>query len=89
MLRNALHIRNSHFRLSHLYLSSRYTSTAPKRSKYEKHAIRIANRLFTIFFFFVAKVLTTETMHPLVRQMEYAVRGALPMRAEALSKVSK
>ncbi|KAI8342128.1 pyridoxal phosphate-dependent transferase [Chlamydoabsidia padenii] len=25
-------------------------------------------------------------MHPLVRQMEYAVRGALPIRAEALSK---
>ncbi|CAO3596296.1 unnamed protein product [Absidia cylindrospora] len=33
-----------------------------------------------------SKVLTTETMHPLVRHMEYAVRGALPMRAEALSK---
>ncbi|CAO3594644.1 unnamed protein product [Absidia cylindrospora] len=32
------------------------------------------------------KVLTTETMHPLVRQMEYAVRGALPIRAESLSK---
>ncbi|ORX46101.1 PLP-dependent transferase [Hesseltinella vesiculosa] len=33
-----------------------------------------------------SKVLTTETMHPLVRQMEYAVRGALPIRAEALQK---
>ncbi|CAO3637264.1 unnamed protein product [Cunninghamella echinulata] len=32
------------------------------------------------------KVLTTETMHPLVRKAEYAVRGALPIRAEALSK---
>lgn len=27
-------------------------------------------------------------MHPLVRNVEYAVRGALPIRAEALSVVS-
>ncbi|OAD80678.1 hypothetical protein PHYBLDRAFT_184403 [Phycomyces blakesleeanus NRRL 1555(-)] len=32
-----------------------------------------------------AKVLTTETMHPLIKNVEYAVRGALPIRAEALS----
>lgn len=34
------------------------------------------------------KVLTVETMHPLVKSVEYAVRGALPIRAEALSAVS-
>lgn len=33
------------------------------------------------------KVLTTDTMHPLVKSVEYAVRGALPIRAEALSQV--
>ncbi|KAI9486342.1 MAG: pyridoxal phosphate-dependent transferase [Benjaminiella poitrasii] len=32
------------------------------------------------------KVLTTETMHPLIKSVEYAVRGALPIRAEALSE---
>ncbi|EPB88721.1 alanine transaminase [Mucor circinelloides 1006PhL] len=35
------------------------------------------------------KVLTTETMHPLVKSVEYAVRGALPIRAEALSQQLK
>jgi hypothetical protein len=33
-------------------------------------------------------VLTVETMHPLVKNVEYAVRGALPIRAEALSLVN-
>ena len=28
-------------------------------------------------------------MHPLVKSVEYAVRGALPIRAEALSQVIK
>lgn len=28
-------------------------------------------------------------MHPLVKSVEYAVRGALPIRAEALSAVSQ
>lgn len=36
---------------------------------------------------YLGKVLTTETMHPLVKSVEYAVRGALPIRAEALSQV--
>lgn len=36
---------------------------------------------------YTGKVLTTETMHPLVKSVEYAVRGALPIRAEALSQV--
>lgn len=33
------------------------------------------------------KVLTVESMNPQIRNAEYAVRGALPIRAEALSKV--
>lgn len=33
------------------------------------------------------KVLTMETMNPHIRNAEYAVRGALPIRAEVLSKV--
>lgn len=33
------------------------------------------------------KVLTLDTMHPLIKNVEYAVRGAVPIRAEALSKV--
>ncbi|KAJ8653842.1 hypothetical protein O0I10_010523 [Lichtheimia ornata] len=32
------------------------------------------------------KVLTVESMNPQIRNAEYAVRGALPIRAEALSK---
>jgi hypothetical protein len=28
-------------------------------------------------------------MHPLVKSVEYAVRGALPIRAEALSQVNE
>ncbi|KAG1054992.1 hypothetical protein G6F46_000275 [Rhizopus delemar] len=35
------------------------------------------------------KVLNIETMHPLIKNVEYAVRGALPIRAEALSKQLK
>ncbi|KAG2228677.1 hypothetical protein INT48_004820 [Thamnidium elegans] len=31
------------------------------------------------------KVLNVNTMHPLIKNVEYAVRGALPIRAEALS----
>jgi hypothetical protein len=38
--------------------------------------------------FKIGKVLTIETMHPLVKSVEYAVRGALPIRAEALSQVN-
>ncbi|KAG0166342.1 hypothetical protein DFQ28_010665 [Apophysomyces sp. BC1034] len=47
-----------------------------------------AGRLFSVRHASSAngKVLTTETMHPLIKQVEYAVRGALPIRAEALSK---
>lgn len=32
-------------------------------------------------------MLTLDTMHPLIKNVEYAVRGAIPIRAEALSKV--
>lgn len=35
------------------------------------------------------KVLNIETMHPLIKNVEYAVRGALPIRAEALNKQLK
>lgn len=41
----------------------------------------------TILHVIERKVLTVETMHPLVKNVEYAVRGALPIRAEALSEV--
>ncbi|KAG1149707.1 hypothetical protein G6F37_000988 [Rhizopus arrhizus] len=35
------------------------------------------------------KVLNIKTMHPLIKNVEYAVRGTLPIRAEALSKQLK
>ncbi|KAI8979833.1 pyridoxal phosphate-dependent transferase [Mycotypha africana] len=35
------------------------------------------------------KVLTVDTMHPLIKNAEYAVRGALPIRAEAISQQLK
>ncbi|KAF7728527.1 hypothetical protein EC973_005931 [Apophysomyces ossiformis] len=52
---------------------------------------RIGNtaRLLAVRHASSGKVLTIETMHPLIKQAEYAVRGALPIRAEALSKQLK
>jgi alanine transaminase len=35
----------------------------------------------------VQKVLNINNIHPSIKKAEYAVRGALPIRAEELSKV--
>jgi hypothetical protein len=44
-------------------------------------------KISTHLFFLVQKVLNINNIHPSIKKAEYAVRGALPIRAEELSKV--
>lgn len=61
-------------------MSSRAASTGKFVLVVDKRAVKITKTT-------TGKVLTVESMNPQIRNAEYAVRGALPIRAEALSKV--
>ncbi|KAI9274794.1 pyridoxal phosphate-dependent transferase [Phascolomyces articulosus] len=58
----------------------RTTSLAARQSNIHYRTLRLASTGSK------GKVLTTDRINPHIRNAEYAVRGALPIRAEALSK---